>query len=121
MYGRLKRAQYVQEASTLLSMAPVAKPLRTLDEILTSVAPPLGAIALAKIDTAGSECEVLAGGGGVLLRRLRADGLLLVNVETPRSEACVRELAATSGFGVHAFAHARIAPRGKHVVLARRR
>lgn len=107
----------------------LASPLRTLDDLLASPAARTAAsgVSVAKIDTSGSECEVLHGGEDALFRRLRPV-LLLVNVDAARSAACVRAMAATHGYSVHPFASAetkstaapaRAPTLGKHVVLSR--
>eukprot|EP00966_Prymnesium_polylepis_P240766 5567934-Prymnesium_polylepis.1 len=97
--------------------APV--PMLTLDALLLDgegfddgSSPPTS-IDVVKIDTAGSECEVLEGGTRALTHKLRPR-LLLVNIEAPSSEACVCAFAER-----HAFAMRTLAPqrRGKHLVL----
>ena len=85
----------------------LAPPLRTLDELLQprprgGLRAPLERVAVAKVDTGGSECDVLHGGRGALFERMRP-ALMLVNIDEPRSEACARELAARHGYAVHSF------------------
>ena len=101
----------------------ILSPLRTLDALLLDSETQLSSVDVAKVDTAGSECDVLAGANRSLFQLLRPT-LILVNIESPVSEACVRELAQTHGYSVHAFDVA-MTPmpvargmNGKHVVLA---
>ena len=107
--------------------------LLTLDELLLEgpvrqqmlpAMPPLKAIEIVKVDTAGSECDVLEGAKHSLLRWLRPT-YMVVSVTQPAVEACVRSLAAQHHFDVFplstpdaGLALARKASRGKHVVLA---
>ena len=81
--------------------------MRTLDEILLDVHPPLESLSVVKVDTAGSECDVLATGGSgsnapLIFTRLRPE-LMLINVDSPRSQACVSALAAAHAYSVHPF------------------
>ena len=80
----------------------VPSPLRTLDDILLQINPPLTSVTVAKIDTAGSECDILAGSGQTLFGKFRPK-LLLISVDTAKREACVRLLAEERGFKVHPF------------------
>ena len=114
----------------------VAAPLRTLDEIVaehdaatfstsgtaaTSVdahssQPQHPTFDVAKVDTAGSECDVLDGG----VATLSHTALLMINVETGRSRACAEQFAARHGFQIYPWvAASRRAKPGQHVVLSR--
>ena len=113
-------------------------PLQTLDSLLEAHAPDLSAVSIAKIDTAGSECEVLAGARHSLGQRLRPE-LMLISVGSAKSDACVGAFAAANSYRIHpltlphceaAQARAQEARggkpgsscgvgRGKHVVLQR--
>ena len=106
----------------------------TLDAILLNgTALPGGwaapaSIELVKIDTAGSECAVIDGGAQALFHKLRPR-YLVVNVNAPASDTCVRAAAAKHRFDVHSLAlppaHVRTprftTARGKHVLLVDRR
>ena len=80
-----------------------------------------------KIDVTGFECQVLAGGSHALLHKLRPR-LIVVNVQHPASEACVRALAEKHRFEVlHSLPEPALADgaavkasRGKHLVLTDR-
>jgi hypothetical protein len=75
-------------------------------------------LALVKIDTAGSECEVLDGGARALLHKLRPR-FMLINVEAPASASCVKALAEKHGFALHRL-KLRSGSENTHVVLADR-
>ena len=99
----------------------------TLDELLLdgdTLAERPSALSIAKIDTSGSECDVLAGGTRSLFHRLRPR-LILVNVDSPKSDACVSSLAAAHGYALHPLSIAPSAAvakgtwrHSKHVVLS---
>lgn len=102
-------------------------PLQTLDGLLLEPAV-LGTLRgrhlVVKIDTTGSECDVLAGGTKALFHKLRPT-LMLINVDSKRSDECVRGLATTHGYTLHPMAispgstHSKAAWRhAQHVVLS---
>ena len=103
---------------------PGTAPMLTLDALLLDgmslppgVQAPTG-LALVKIDTAGSECEVLDGGARALLHKLRPR-FMLINVEAPASASCVKALAEKHGFALHRL-KLRSGSENTHVVLADR-
>ena len=69
---------------------------------------------------------MLEGGAHALFHKMRPN-LMLINVDHPASDACVRSLAARHNFDVHTLfvpppgVRLKVGyPRGKHVVLANR-
>ena len=83
----------------------VTPPLLTLDDLLLGASGhAYGAIDITKIDTAGSECDVFAGGARALFASRLRPTLIVVNIGSSRSEACTTALAAHHGYAVHPLA-----------------
>lgn len=98
-------------------------PLRTLDMLLHTLswfehARRRGSLSVVKVDTAGSECDVLTSGASSLFHQLSPAAIMVSVGAHQATEGCVRRLAEEHGYAVHAIAGT-VHLRTKHVVLSR--